>query len=53
MSDQDFFFHKSGVARVLLFDERLKEMRVDFETEQQPDGRLRAVNVRPVGTKLT
>jgi len=42
----DIFFHFSRLVG-LDFDESLLERRVEFETEEGPDGRPRATSVRP------
>jgi CspA family cold shock protein len=46
-SGPDFFFHCSGLVDGLEFDERLNQMRVEFETAEGRQG-PKAVNVRPI-----
>jgi cold shock CspA family protein len=47
MPDQpDIFFHCSGLADGLIFDERLTELRVRFDIQQSHKG-AKAINIRP------
>lgn len=44
---RDVFFHFTALSADLPFNEQLQARRVEYDTEEDRDGRPRAINIRP------